>query len=244
MSAEKRLGIIIQARMGSSRLPSKIMLPINGKPVFQYQIDRLKTLKYPLFIATTIKPQDDAVVDFALNNNLAYSRGSEDNVLARYYECAVKYQLNAIVRLTSDCPLIDAGIINEGIEQYLQADNQQLYLSNTIERTYPRGADFEIFSFQQLKEAYDNATDISDKEHVTPYIWKNKSGKESIVQYKQSRDYSAYRITLDTPEDFELIQKLIEVYQADQLNMMQICDVMTQHPELPLINNHIEQKKA
>jgi len=244
MSLTKKTGIIIQARMGSSRLPSKIMMLIAGVPVFKYQLDRISGLNAPVFIATTVKPADDQVVKFAEEQGLPYYRGSEENVLSRYYHCAVEFNLDIIVRLTSDCPFIDADIINEGISQYIAADNDQLYLSNTLNRTYPRGADFEIFSFKMLEDAFNNATELSDMEHVTPYIWKNREDKFKIIQLEQDKNYSDFRLTLDTKEDLELIIKLIEVYAAHKLSMTQICDILDQHPELPLINSHIEQKKT
>lgn len=244
MISNGKVGIIIQARMGSTRLPSKIMLNIQGKAVFKYQLERLSSLIYPVYIATTINPNDKTIVDFATANNLQYFRGSEDNVLERFFECAKLFKIETIVRITSDCPLIDTDIINQGITEYLEAGNPQLFLSNTLERTFPRGSDFEIFSFDQLKFAFENATEGWDTEHVTPFIWENKSGTTIIRQFKQDKDYSAYRLTLDTPEDMELISILIEKYQAHTLSMDQICDIMENNPSLSLINGHIEQKKA
>lgn len=244
MISNKKVGIIIQARMGSTRLPKKVLKHINGKPILSYQIERLKELSYPIYIATTTEAQDDPLEIFAQDHQLLIFRGDEDNVLKRYYECASQYNLDVIVRITSDCPLIDAEIISIGIKQYLEENNELLYLSNTLERTYPRGADFEVFSFLQLADAYENAVDNSDIEHVTVYIWKNKSHKTHIIQFTQTEDFSRFRLTLDTPEDFILIKTLIETYQADKLNMSQICKIMTDNPELPKINEHIEQKKT
>jgi spore coat polysaccharide biosynthesis protein SpsF len=240
----KNIGIIIQARMGSTRLPSKIMLPVKGDAIFQVQIDRLKKINYPLYIATTIKEADNAIVEFAKKNNIPCYRGDEANVLSRYYECAKQYQLDLIIRITSDCPLIDASVIDEGIKQYLSSGNKNLYLSNAIERTYPRGFDFEIFSFELLQEAYNKAEDMMDKEHVTPFIWKNKSGHVNFTHFKRNTDESRFRLTLDTKEDLELLKILIEKYGADKLSGEEIIQLMHTHPELALINQHIEQKKS
>lgn len=244
MIHSKKIGIIIQARMGSSRLPAKVLKQINGKSILSYQVDRVKRLNYPIYIATTVKPQDDQLEEFASENQLSVFRGDEDNVLKRYYECALKNELDVIVRVTSDCPLIDEDVICEGIKRYLDEDDDLLYLSNTLDRTYPRGADFEVFSFYQLEDAYKNAAEISDLEHVTPYIWKNKSGRTRIIQIKKEGDFSRFRLTLDTTEDFLLIQTLIETYNADELNMAEICKIMVDNPSLAKINEHIEQKKA
>ncbi len=227
--------------MGSSRLPGKILMPVNAQPIFQTQIDRLKTINYPLYIATTTQPADNAVVEFANKNNIPNYRGDENNVLSRYYECAKHHKLDLVVRLTSDCPLIDAEEVKKGIEEYTAIGDNDLYLSNALERTYPRGFDFEIFSFHLLEQAHQHAVDVSDKEHVTPYIWKNKSVK--LKHIKRTTDESRFRLTLDTHEDLELLKILIEQYGAHSLSGDEIIKLMNAHPELALINEHIEQKK-
>ena len=237
------IGIIIQARMGSTRLPSKIMLPVNGHPIFQSQINRVRTINYPIYIATTIQPADNAIVDFAEQNNIPCFRGNENNVLSRYYECAKENKLDIIVRITSDCPLIDPVLIKKGLDEYLIMADNNLFLSNTINRTYPFGFDFEIFSFHLLEDAFHCAVDSSDKEHVTPYIWKNKGGRVHTKQLTRSTDESKYRLTLDTTEDYILLKTLIEQYHADSMSGNEIIKLMQIHPELALINQHIEQKK-
>lgn len=242
--SKQKTGIIIQARMGSTRLPEKIMMPIKNKPIFDYQLKRLGTLSYPVFIATTTKSSDDIVEKFAEERGLPCFRGDENNVLSRYYHCAKEHKLENIVRLTSDCPLIDADIIEQGISMYFAQNDVNTYVSNTLDRTYPRGADFEVFSFKQLEIAFEQAVDPVDQEHVTPYIWKNKSGMTKVVQIKNVEDFSAFRLTLDTREDLKLISKLIEQYNADRLSMDEICAILTLYPELSAINHHIEQKKV
>ena len=117
-------------------------------------------------------------------------------------------------------------------------------MSNGMERTFARGFDFEIFSFELLDEAFKRATDESDLEHVTPYIWKNRPGNIQLYPVKQAIDNSRFRITVDTPEDFELIRLLIETYEADKLSYNEIEQILSEHPELPAINAHIEQKKV
>jgi spore coat polysaccharide biosynthesis protein SpsF len=240
----KKIGIIIQARMGSTRLPSKIMLPVKGSPIFQTQINRLRKIEVPLFIATTVQSADEAVVEFANRNQIPVYRGDEANVLSRYYECAKKFELDLVVRLTSDCPLIDADIIAKSINDYCVLGDPKIYLSNAIERTFPRGFDFEIFSFELLEDAYRNAQEMADKEHVTPYIWKNKSGKVILKHVKRATDESRFRLTLDTREDLTLLQTLIEKHDASVLNGDAIIALMQAHPELARINEHIEQKKT
>ncbi len=228
--------------MGSTRLPAKIMLPVNGNPIFQSGINRLNQVGCPIYIATTKQPSDNAIVDFSIRNNIHCYRGDENNVLSRYYECANKYKLDVIIRVTSDCPLIDAMIIKESLAKYLDKANSNLYLSNTLTRTYPRGYDFEIFSFHLLEDAFLNAVSPADIEHVTPYINANKSGKVHIEQLTRSKDASKFRLTLDTSEDFVLLKRLVEQYGADALTGEEIIMLMQQYPDLGKINEHVEQK--
>lgn len=230
--------------MTSSRLPGKIFKEVNEKPLLQYHTDRLKQTGFEVVIATTVNPTDDCVCDFAQAQGLSFHRGDEQNVLSRFYEAAVKFNLDMIVRVTSDCPLIDPHLIRNSVEKYLKLNNPNLYMSNGIERSFARGFDFEIFSFQLLENAYKNATEAADLEHVTPYIWKNKSGKVEIVAVKQDLNNSDLRITVDTVEDFDLIKQLIEKYNADKLSYNEIEAVLRNHPDLIAINAHIEQKKV
>ncbi|WP_026464836.1 cytidylyltransferase domain-containing protein [Adhaeribacter aquaticus] len=241
--AKPKIGIITQARMTSSRLPGKVLLPVNNIPVLQYHLQRLQESKLPIFIATTINATDDPIVAFAEQQNIPVFRGDEQNVLSRYYGCAIEHQLDIIIRVTSDCPLIDGNIIATAAQEYVKKKDNFLYLSNCLERTFPRGFDFEIFSFTLLKEAFQQAKLPAELEHVTPYINQNKSGRVHFQHVTQEKDKSHYRITLDTPEDFELIKILIEQYQAHNLPVAEIIQILDNHPELVEINAQVEQKK-
>ena len=238
------IGIITQARMTSTRLPGKVFKEINAKSLLLYHIQRLQQTGFDIAIATTTNDTDDCICQFAEANHLHYHRGSESNVLSRYYETATKFKYDVIVRVTSDCPLIDPHLIRNNVEKYLKLNNTNLYMANGVERTFARGFDFEVFSYDLLKEAYNKASDEGDLEHVTPYIWKNRSGKVEFYHVKQSFDHSAFRITVDTADDFELIKTLIEKYKADTLPYTEIESILAQHPELVAINAHIEQKKV
>lgn len=238
------IGIITQARMTSTRLPGKIFQQINGKKLLDYHIDRLAETGLDIVIATTINSTDDCVAEFAQGRNLHLHRGSEDNVLSRYYEAAVKYNLDVIIRVTSDCPLIDPHLLRNSVEKYLKFNDPKLYMSNGIERSFARGFDFEIFSFDLLEEAFKNAKEEIDLEHVTPYIWKNRSGHVSFYHVKQEKNNSFLRITVDTTDDFKLIKHLIEDFKADTLSYFEIENILLNHPELVALNAHIEQKKV
>ena len=239
-----KAGIISQARMNSTRLPGKIFIEVRGKPMLKYHVDRLIKSNIPIYLATTSNPDDEKICEFARKEGLPFYRGSEENVLSRYYECAKSNKLDIIIRVTSDCPLIDGTIISHALESYRNMRDLDAYLSNVQERTYPRGFDFEIFSFRLLEDAYYHASAPSDLEHVTPFINKNKSGKVNLKHFKNQKDSKDLRVTLDTPEDLSLIKKIIEEYHADTLSFEEIVGIFENHPELAKINAHIEQKKV
>jgi spore coat polysaccharide biosynthesis protein SpsF len=236
----KKAGVISQVRMTSSRLPGKVLLPAKGVPLLKYHVDRLRAFGLDVIIATTTNSTDDVIAHFAEKEDIGLYRGSEENVLSRYYEAAVKYNLDTVVRVTSDCPLIDGALVKESLERYQKMNDDSIYLSNSIIRTYPRGFDTEIFSFRLLEEGYKNAVTPFEEEHVTPYI-KSHSKHEHIIW---AEDASAFRITVDTPEDYELVKMLIEQHNADTMGCGEIIRTLKQHPELVAINAHVEQKKV
>ena len=244
MTTHPNIGIITQARMTSTRLPAKIFKEVKDKKLLQYHIERLQQTGFDITIATTTNVTDDCVEDFAEKMNVHLHRGSEDNVLSRYYEAAKKFNYEIVVRVTSDCPLIDPSLIRNSVAKYLQLNNPNLYLSIGLERTFARGFDLEIFSFNLLEEAYKNATEKSDLEHVTPYLWKNRSGNVVLYSIKQDINNGDLRITVDTEDDFNLIKTLIEEFNADELPYNEIEKILKKHPHLVAINAHIEQKKV
>jgi len=236
-----RVSIITQARMTSTRLPGKIMQEAAGKSMLQHHIDRLRAIQYPIIIATTSNASDDEVAAFAQHQNLACYRGDEHDVLSRFWEANKQFPADIIVRVTSDCPLIDAQLIEQGVRLYLDLNDDQCYVSNCFPRTYARGFDFEIFSATMLEEAHQHATSTHDREHVTPYMRTHHT--ERMHNIAQPRDNGALRITLDTPEDLQLLHLLLEQTPASTLGCEGIENLLTTHPEWIAINAHIEQKK-
>ncbi|MGG2075404.1 glycosyltransferase family protein [Lysinibacillus irui] len=240
-----RVVAIIQARMGSTRFPGKILKEINGRPLLSYQLERLKnsTLIDEFVIATTRKEQDNEIVNFCKQQNIKYYRGSETDVLERYYEAAVEFNADAIVRITSDCPIIDVQIVDKTIDVFLE-NEQYDYVSNILERTYPRGLDTEIFSFAALEKAYKEAKSERDREHVTAYFYTNPNIFK-IANVKNDFDYSNFRWTVDTIEDFELIKNIIKTLYVKNsfFNLQDTVNVMKKNPGWFQINAHIEQKK-
>lgn len=238
-----KTGIISQARMTSTRLPGKVMLLADGSTVLQHHVRRLQWSNIPVYVATTRNPSDDCIAERAALLSVPFHRGDEHNVLERFYECADKFGLEVIVRVTSDCPLVDGHIIAEAIERYYALDDKNVYYSNALNRRFPRGLDFEIFSFELLKDAYLNASIDSDKEHVTPYINQNRSGRVLLHHHLPNEDHSDLRWTLDTEDDWKLIKSLFEDYHVADLRYAQILQIVKQNPDLRTINNHIKQKE-
>lgn len=234
---------IIQARMTSTRLPGKTLMIIKGMPMLAYVIKRIAKSKYidDVIVATSVIREDDAIVEYCRKNNVSCFRGDLEDVLSRYYKIAKKEYAKTIVRITSDCPLIDCNLVDIGLEAYKKSSVD--YVSNTLVRSYPRGLDFEVFSFEALEKAFNNAKSYFEREHVTPYIgmFHKKNGfKVESIQLK--KDKSEYRITVDTKEDYEVMKLLIEKYNADSLNYMDIIKILDQHPEIAKINKMIKQK--
>ncbi|MBH8556710.1 cytidylyltransferase domain-containing protein [Hymenobacter negativus] len=241
----QRAGIISQVRMGSTRLPSKVLLPAANRPLLDYHVARARQSGLPIYLATTTEPADDVLAAYAETNQIPYHRGSETDVLARYYETAQKFGLDVVVRVTSDCPLVDGPLIGAAVERYLEEGNPLVYRSNSIVRTFPRGLDFEIFSMEMLAEAYANATLPYEREHVTPYLKANPATVGRVVYRDEvwpGGDFSRFRITLDTAEDYAVLKALIEQHHADQLNVPDLLALLEAHPEIMALNAHIEQK--
>lgn len=237
---------IIQARMGSSRLPGKILINLMGKTILQHVIERVLQVKsiQEVIIATTTLEQDNVVIDEALKCGVDYFRGSVDDVLSRYYFAAKKSRTDIVVRITSDCPLIDP-IVTENIINFYKEKMVFDLVTNAgseSNRTFPRGLDTEVFSFDTLEKAYKKADKQYQREHVTPYIYENSP---KIYFYKNIHDYSQYRLTLDTKDDFELIKTIYENLYKNEHNfyLPQIIELFDRKPELIDINKHVEQKK-
>jgi spore coat polysaccharide biosynthesis protein SpsF len=154
-----RIGIVTQARTTSTRLPGKVLIEVAGKSLLEHHLDRLDASGLTTYVATTVNAADDPIVEIALRRGLAYYRGSEQDVLARFAGLVEGQDLDVVVRVTSDCPLIDGDLIRAGADEFLSASDPWLYLSNGIERTFPRGMDFEVFSAEALIDAAENATE-------------------------------------------------------------------------------------
>lgn len=237
--------IIVQARMTSTRLPGKVLKPVLSKPLLAYQIERLRrvTLADAIVIATTENAADDPIVELSQTLQVGCFRGSEQDVLGRYYGAAKQAQADVVVRVTSDCPLIDPQIVDQVIQFYLNHTDRYDYVSNSLQRSYPRGLDTEVFSVRALEQAHREATAPPDREHVTPFIY-NHPNRYAIGQVTAAQNLSHHRWTVDTPEDFELIKRMLEALypQVPNFTLQDCLNLIDQHPDWPAINSHVEQK--
>lgn len=238
-----KVGIITQARTTSTRLPGKVLIEVAGQTLLDHHLDRLAATGLPVYVATTVNDTDDPIVAVAERRGLPFHRGSEDDVLSRFAECAAAHDLDVVVRVTSDCPLIDGGLIAQAVSDFVAAADPDLYVSNALERTFPRGMDFEVFSGVLLAEAHELATEPAQREHVTPYLYGNVNGRMTLRNVAWPVDASSYRITLDTTDDLTLIRRLLEEYDAASLACAGLIALLDEHPELVEINAHVEQKK-
>lgn len=229
--------------MTSTRLPGKVLLRAGSRTMLEHHVGRLASADVPVVVATTVNATDDPIVDAARQLGVPVFRGSEADVLSRFVGAADAFGFDVVVRVTSDCPLIDGGLVGRGIAAFLERADPDTYVSNTLERTYPRGFDFEVFSAEALRDAAEHATDPVDREHVTPYINRNRSGHVTMSSITRGRDASRYRVTLDTAEDLAVIRTLIEDHSAAQLSAEEIIAILDGHPELVEINALVEQKK-
>jgi len=234
-----RIGAIVQARLNSTRLPGKVMKEILGRPLLFYLIERLKSARLleKIVVATTQCQHDKVICDYAKNLGVEYFRGSQDDVLDRYYQAARKFAIDIIVRITADCPLLDPELVDEVVRYYLEHRGFDLVRTGP---TYPEGFDVEVFAFKSLEIAWRQAKLKSEREHVTSYIWKNdQSFKIKTLAFK--KDLSYLRITVDEKEDFQLITDLLTKLYSSQ-KIFSLADILQLHeeqPEIFRVNQHV-----
>ncbi len=235
---------IIQARMGSTRLQGKVLKDLCGDTVLGRVVTRTRraTLLNDVIVATTTRPADDAIVRECQRLRTRVFRGNEDDVLDRYYLAAIESKADIVVRITSDCPLVDPDVTNRTIRAFL--DSAADYASNSLERTYPRGLDVEVVHFSALERAWREASHPSQREHVTPFLYQNPN-RFKLESVKYQKNYSWYRWTLDVPEDLEFLRALYG-RRADMVDLswLDILQILQLEPQLTTINQHVQQRKV
>jgi len=232
--------------MGSTRLPGRVLKLIAGRPMFSYQIERLRRAERAqrIVVATTVKEADAPIVEFCAAEGVDCMRGSESDVLSRYAAAAAQYNASTVVRVTSDCPLIDPGLVDEAIETFL-GPNLPDYVSNMIEPTWPYGMAVEVVSAAALADANRESQNPAEREHVTPFIYW-RPDRYRLASLKMRPNLSHHRWTVDTPEDFELVRRILETLYAGKprFDMSDVLTLLREHPDWELINAHVRQKSV
>lgn len=233
---------ITQARYGSTRLPAKILKEVNGKTLLEIHLRRIlqaKTISQ-LKIATTDEEGSKFIIAVADKVGVGYHKGSVDDVLSRFYDTAAPEKPDFVIRLTSDCPLIDPSVIDDVVSFAVEHDYDYV---RTDPKSFPDGLDTEVMKFSALERAYKEANMTSEREHVTPYIWKNGTaeGGNKFKSYKLQNklgnyDANVYRITIDEPEDFEVLKAVIEALGTER-SWKEYIDYLGEHPEIKSLNS-------
>ncbi len=244
------IAAIVQARMGSTRLPDKTLMDIAGKPMLARLVERARRIPRVerVIIATTEKPGNRPILQFAAERGLPAYTGnekSEEDVLDRVYQTARAYGVSVIVRVSPDCPLMDPSVSGRVLLRFLEAQGTLDYASNTQPPTFPDGLDTEVFSFDALARAWREAKQGSDREHVTPYIWKHRD-EFRLDNVTHNPDLSALRWTVDTEADLEFVCAVYERLgtAAETAGMDEILDLLRRHPELEAINRGVARNEG
>jgi len=240
---ESRVVAIIQARMGATRLPGKVLMDVAGQPMLERVVNRASRSKIVsnVVIATTTQPGDDSIASLCEAHGWQHFRGSETDVLDRYYQAALAFRADIIVRITADCPLIEPEIIDRIVNEFLSVYKDADYVSNTLIRTFPRGLDVEVISYSALTKAWQEDHDPVSREHVTPYIWRQPD-KFKIHSITNDDDYSYMRWTVDTAEDLAFVRKVYDHFKDDTFSWREVLELLKEHPEWLEINRDVQQK--
>ncbi|MED1420452.1 glycosyltransferase family protein [Bacillus smithii] len=234
--------IIIQARMGSTRLPGKVLKPLGDTVVLDYVVSRCRQVKQvdEVIVATSVLPQDDAIEKWCQKHHVPCFRGSEDDVLARYYECAKPYHPDYVIRVTADCPFVDFELANNVIEAMTVKPSDIVIVKGDL----PRGLVVEMMSFSALEYIYHHGKEPRHREHVTYYAYEfTDEFKHTYVQAPESIQHPQLRITLDTEEDYQLCMAVANHFKGDNLiSSQKVVQFLLEHPDIAKLNAHIQQK--
>lgn len=233
---------IIQARMGSSRLPGKILKPLGNKDVLTYVVERCEKIQgiSEVIVATTELPQDDRVEVWCKESGIPYFRGSEEDVLDRYVQTAKKYEPDYVIRVTADCPFVDYELASEMVRK--MSDSPVDFMS--IQGELPRGLAVELFTYQSLQYIHQHGHEHRHREHVTYYAYEHKEEFSwSSLKAHDTLLYPELRITLDTDEDYELCKRIADQFKGDLfVSAKEVVEFLKQNPDVAKINAHIQQK--
>ena len=237
-----KLGIIIQARSNSKRLPNKVLTKLGEKSILEHVIGRVKKVyfKKKIIVATTKNKKDEKIVHLAKKNKCFFFKGSEKNVLNRYFECSKKFKLSKIIRICSDSPFIDPKIIEKAYDIF--KERKYDYVSNIVKPSYPAGMSVEIFNFESLKKANSSKTDRIEREHVTPFIYRNNK-LFKIKNFETRKNYKKYRFSIDYEKDLIAMKNLYEILRNSKnknFNLDRLVKLMDEYPKIRKINKNIK----
>lgn len=237
--------IVVQARMGSTRLPGKVLLPVAGRALLSYQLERLREARRAsgLSVATSTLPADDPIAALCAREGVACVRGPEEDVLRRYAMAARAAGTDAIVRVTGDCPLIDPDLVDVSIAAMEDPAERPDFVSNMLEPSWPLGMAVEVATTAALLEADAEAEDPAEREHVMPFIWRRPE-RYRLASLTRTPDLSHHRWTVDTPEDFELVSRILgELYPScPRFRVADVLSLLERNPAWCTINRHVTQK--
>lgn len=240
---QDKIVIVVQARMSSSRLPGKVLLPVSGKSLLLRMIERVSRTQYPvtIVIATSTDPSDDAIENEAYRNEIPCYRGSLDNLLDRHYQVALKYNADVVLKIPSDCPLIDPAIIDATLDLFYENPRRYDYISNLHPATFPDGNDVEIMTMNCLERAWKAAKEPWELEHTTPYIWEHPEFfRIANLEWNTGMDLSmTHRFTIDYPEDYDFIAQVFKkLYPAkNNFSCNDILQLLEDQPKLYELNS-------
>jgi len=235
---------MIQARIGSSRFPKKVLKLIENRPMIWHVINRVNQIRnvQQKILLTTENKEDKVLLKIAKDSGIIGFSGNESDVLLRFYKCGLQYDADPIIRITGDCPLVDPSLVEEIVEFYLE--NNYDYVSNTLELSYPDGLDVEVFSFDTLKKMNTKAKLLSEREHVTPYI-KNNIHKFNVFNFKNDADLSDQRWTVDEKRDLEFIKKIYAEMRPKKIfSKNEVLDIISKNPQILKINEGIKRNEG
>ncbi|WP_461201887.1 cytidylyltransferase domain-containing protein [Anoxybacillus sp. TBDG-1] len=234
--------IIIQARMGSSRLPGKVLMPLGNTVVLDYVVSRCKQVHDidDVIVATSTLEQDDAIVQWCEQHRVTCFRGSEEDVLSRYYECAKRYEPDYVIRVTADCPFVDYDFANDIVEAMRKKPADIVIVNGQL----PRGFVVEMVSFAALTYMHTHGQENRHREHVTYYAYEfSDQFQQEVIEAPKTMQHPHLRVTLDTEEDYALCQAVANYFQGDMLVRAQdVVQFLLDHPEVAKLNAHVQQK--
>ena len=243
VEANRKVVAILQARMGSSRLPGKVLASVAGQPMLALIVKRVLPVQCvdQLVVATTQLPQDDQIEALANNLGIPCFRGAEEDCLDRYYQAARQFEAEVVVRLTGDSPLLDTGFVDWVVKQYLSANPPYDYIDSVLSKTFPVGLSVEVFSFDALATAWEEDANTQWRQHVTSFIYRHPE-RFRIWHLVSPQDYSHMRWTVDTVDDLAFVRRIYGYFGHDAFSWQDVLSTLEEHPEWLEINRHVQQK--